>query len=224
MGANPVTSGEHRTYFNIVQGRFAVRVKEGDEGAIKRVIVNKKDKSEKTVFEKYYESIDAHIESIDIDESGDYGDQVKVNMKDADERFTVTLPLNGREAKSFLSCLKNIDMSKEVTLDPFNFEGKDGKQVIGLGVYQGAKNSENRHPKENKVPFYFTKETPNGLPQVAEGADKDEFKLAMQSQTIFLKKWAKGFLAEMGKKAESTPPPVHTEDSGAEEIDPDLGF
>lgn len=205
MGLNSSTKA-NRTFVSIVQGQFAQRVSEDTPGAIKRIIKNQRDNSEKTVYELMYRDACGTIESIVINETGDYGDQLEINMEDIGSKFTISLAMSGREAKSFLCCLKNINLSIPVTLAPYNFIAKDnGKQIIGMGVYQGGTGSDARD-KEHKVMPHFSKDTPNGLPQVPEGADKDEFKLVMKSQEIFLKKWAKGFCANaFGATIRATP-------------------
>ena len=117
-------------------------------------------------------------------------------MEDIGEQFTVTLSMSGREAKNFLCLLKNIKLGEPVILSPYNFTSKDdGRQVIGMNTMQGGVG------KEFKVKPYFSKETPNGLPQVPEGADKDEFKLTMKQQEIYLKKWVKKFVEDNFKEA-----------------------
>lgn len=190
MGFNSSTKG-NRTFASIVNGKFARRVTEDTQGAIKRIIVNKKDKSEKTVYELIDETVNGMIDSIEVDEAGDYGDQLKINMSDLGFNFTVTLAMSGREAKAFLCCLKNVNLKAEVILKPYNFIAKDdGKQKIGMTIYQGGVG------KEFKILPYFSKENPNGLPQVPEGSDNDEFKLAMKQQEIYLKKWVKKFAAD----------------------------
>lgn len=199
-----------KTYVTVSNGKFVQRVDETTEGAVKRIIENKKDKTSKTVFELIYGDIDANLDSIEIDESGNYGDQLKLNMSYIDQSFTVTLPMNGREAKAFLCALPNINLNHMVILKPYNFVAKDdGKQKIGMVIYQGGKE------KDHKVAPFFSREAPNGLPQVPEGADTDEFKLVMKAQEIFLKKFAKKFALEKfsQKIANSAmkPNPVHNE-------------
>lgn len=194
MGLNKNTKGE-RTFVQIVGGQFAKRVKEDDPEGVKRIIKNKQTGAEKTVHEVYFRDVNGMIESIEVDETGTFGDQIKVNMSDVGDNFTVTFSMASREAKSFLCCLKNIDLKKEIILAPYNFASKtEVKQVIGMNVYQGGRT------KEFKVPAYFSKEHPNGLPQVPEvpeeERDKDEFKLVMKQQEIFLKKWVKKFIPE----------------------------
>jgi hypothetical protein len=224
MGLNPSTSS-NRTFVSIVNGKFAQRVKEETFNAVKRTIT-KKDNSTLVVYEKIYNDIDAMLVSVEVDESGSYGDQLKVNMSAGAENITITLALSGREAKSFLCCLKNIDTTKSVTLAPYNFVAKDtGKQVIGMNIYQGEK-KDGKHPKENKVTAYFSKETPNGLPQVPDGADKDEFKLTMKSQELFLKKWVKKFVTSdfKGASTVTAKPTSEPATMGAEHESQDLPF
>lgn len=187
MGLNESTQSGS-VFVNIVNGSFARRVTPETPGAKKRVI-EKKDGSKKEVHELYYRDLTGNITDATID-STDFGDQLKIFVDDLGEKFIVSMSLSSREAKSFMCCLKNINMDDAVTLFPFNFEGDD-KRVIGLNVYQGATSSGERIDKSLKVQPYFSRETPNGLPQVPDGADTDEFKLVMKQQEIFLKKWIK---------------------------------
>jgi hypothetical protein len=215
MGLNQ-SQHQDRIYVNIVAGNFAKRVPEGTAGAAERTI-EKKDGSKKTVWELIYRDLDAVIDSIEIDEAGEFGDQLRINMSDVGEHFTVTLGMNSREAKTFLCCLPNIKLSEIVTLAPYNFEGEGGKKVIGMNVYQGGKG------KEFKVAPYYSKDTPNGLPQGVPDMDKDEFKILMQQQVIFLKKATKKFIAEsmpeksnkMQPNEKATQEHVHTEDDSS---------
>lgn len=194
MGLNSSTHS-NRTFISIVNGKFAQRVTEQTPNSVRRVI-EKKDGSKKEVWELIYDTVSGTITSIAVDETGDFGDQLKINMEDIGEQFTVTLSMSGREAKNFLCLLKNIKLNEPVILSPYNFTSKDdGRQVIGMNTMQGGMG------KEFKVKPYFSKETPNGLPQVPEGADKDEFKLTMKQQEIYLKKWVKKFVGDNFKEA-----------------------
>lgn len=201
MGLNQSQKG-NRTFISIVNGKWAKRVTDQTPNAVKRIIENKKDGSKKEVYELIYDTVSGFITSIEIDETGKFGDQLKINMEDVGESFTVTLSMSGREAKNFLCLLKNIRLNEPVTLSPYNFTSKeDGRNVIGMNSYQGGVG------KEFKVKPYFSKETPNGLPQVPDGSDTDEFKLVMKQQEIYLKKWTKKFISEKfdSKAADSKP-------------------
>lgn len=210
MGLNSSTKG-NRTFISIVNGKFAQRVEKSTPNSVHRVIENKKDGSKKDVWELIYDTVDGVITSIEVDESGSFGDQLKINMSDGGNHFTVTLSMSGREAKNFLCLLKNVDLKKPVILSPYNFESKtDDRQVIGMNTYQGGIG------KEFKVKPHFSKETPNGLPQVPENADKDEFKITMKQQEIYLKKWVKKFIGDffadvqkVSNRESSLPPTDH---------------
>jgi len=217
MGLNQNAERGTRTFVNIVQGNFAKRVEESTHGAKKRIIKDKETGAEKVVWELIYQDIDGMIEGVEIKDGGKFGDQLNINMSDVDEKFTVTLPVNSREAKSFMTCLANIDLQAMVTLAPYNFEAKDdGKKKIGMNIYQGGKT------KEDKVPRFFSKEEPNGLPQVEEGADADEFKHTMGAQTIFLKKWTKRFIADTWGNATPTAEQAYEQTHQKNKIIPNL--
>lgn len=201
MGLNQ-SNHSNRTFVSIVNGKWAQRVPEQTPNSVRRVIEDKKTGSKKEVWELIYDTVSGHITSIEVDEAGKFGDQLKINMEDLGEQFTVTMSMSGREAKNFLCLLKNIDLNEPVILAPYNFVSKDdGRNVIGLNTYQGGIG------KEFKVKPHFSKETPNGLPQVPEGADTDEFKLTMKQQEIYLKKWTKKFIGD--KFGSNVPPTDH---------------
>lgn len=182
--------GGTRDFVSIVSGKWAQRTTEDNTESVRRVI-KKKDGSEKVVWELIYDTIAGFIQGIEVKEGTEFGDQLNINMENEGHKFTATLSMASREAKSFLCVLPNINLDEKVVLLPFNFLSKtDDRQVIGLNIYQGGRE------KENKVLPYFSKEEPNGLPQVPEGADKDEFKLVMKQQEIWLKKWVKKFIAD----------------------------
>lgn len=193
-----------RTFVNIIGGRFAKRVDASTEGASAReYISDKKTGAKKTVHELYYKDFSGTIKNVDI-ESGDYGDQIKIDFSDMGEAVTITLPLSSREGKSFLQRLPNINLQQEITLAPYNFIPKgEVKSKIGMNVFQG----QDREGKPIKVNWYFTKENPNGLPMsTEEQLDADEFKSLMLQQDIFLKKFTKKFIAEkFGTQAAPAP-------------------
>ncbi len=212
MGLTPDNHSK-KTFINIVGGKFAKRVAEGTDGAVERTIEND-DGSKKKVWELIYRNAEGNIDSLHIDEAGKYGDQLQINMSEAGESFCVNISLNSREAKSFLCCLPNIRLKQSVILMPFNFTGEGGKQVSGLNIYQGVSAAElsemmfaKKDTKQFKVLPLYSKDNLNGMPAVPEGADKDEFKLAMGAQAIFLKKKTKLFIAENFGEKKSTMQP-----------------
>ena len=186
MGLN-TQSHERKTFLNIVNGKFAKRVAEGTPNSVEREIEYEGVK--KTIHELHYSDLDAKIAGIELKEGDKFGDTLHINCSDNGETFTMSLSLASREAKGFMNCLPNIDLTKNVNFQPYNYERKkDGKKMIGLGIkYTGDKDN---------VPYFYTAE--NGMPSVPLGGDmdKDEFKILMKQQEIFLKKATKKLIAE----------------------------
>lgn len=220
MGLNE-GSNEKRTYINIVNGKFAKRVPEGTEKSVEREYEYPKG-TKKLCWELLYKSLDGMIKNVEIKEGGDFGDQLLITMEDVGDVFIVNLGLASREAKNFLMVLPNINLNASVTLSPYNYiRKKDDKKLIGLGV--------NQIGEKEKIPYAYSKES--GMPWGGEEQmDKDEFKILMAQQTIFLKKKTKAFIAEhfasAEKPAENNEPhvAVHTTISTAPEPVDDLPF
>lgn len=184
-------SHEKRTYLTIQQGKIAKKVPEGTVGAVERESTNKSTGVTKTVYEMLYRDISGLIDSFEIDESGKFGTQIKIHMSDIAETFTLSIPLDSREGITFLKTIPNINFKDFIKFSPYNFKPEDSfDKKIGLTITQGGE----------KVKWYYTNETPNGMPVSAERLDMDDFKILMQQQEVFLKKKAKAF-AERWKQA-----------------------
>ncbi len=182
----------NKTFLSINSGQFAKRVPEGE--GVARKVEYKKDgkKVEKTVYEKLFKSVTGMIDSVEIKDATEFGDQLNINMSDVGETWTVSIGLGTKEARFFIQCLPNIDLKQYVTLAPYNFTTEDNEKRIGMNVLQGQDDK----GKGIKVPFYYTRE--NGLPMAPEKErlDTDEFKLKMSEQSLYLKKATKKFIAE----------------------------
>lgn len=193
MGGLKMESNEKKVFLSIVGGKFAKRVNEGTEGAIEREIEYENKK--RMVWEIHYSSLEAMIDSVELKEGEKFGDQLQINMSYVDDRFTVTLPLQSREGKAFMMCLPNLKLKEVVTLQPYNYTRKsDQKHLQGMGIVQGTGDD----GKGLKVPFGYMEDPAfPAAPKQGEGEqlDKDEFKLLMQQQTIWLKKKTKAFIA-----------------------------
>lgn len=191
---------EKRIFLNIVAGKFAKKVTADTEGAVERETKDQHD-NKKIVHELLYKSLSGMIDSIEVDETGKFGDQLKINMSDGLDKFTVSFSMQSREAKHFLVRLPHIDIKAEVVLAPYNFVADNNDNIIGMNVFQ----------EEKKLLPFYSNDNPNGMPvppKIEEGKlDKDEYKLLMAQQTIFLKKMAKKFILEnFAEKSNRMPP------------------
>jgi hypothetical protein len=138
-------------YLTIFDGKFCIRVKEGTEGATQRV-----NKENNTVYEKYYTSFTAKLVGIRTSESK-YGKSWNFDFRDSGEMYTLQLPWSNSFASNFLKKLPNIDLEAEMKVQPVQ-KVENGKKKTSLFVTQHGQ----------PVKHAYTREVPNGLPQMEQ--------------------------------------------------------
>jgi len=162
-----------------------------DVRIVRRAILAMGRKNGKSVFEEKFRDVSGLLISMEIKEN-DYGKQWIVEIKDGDDRFIVNIPHASRYSTSLLKSLPNIDLSKPIRLMPWSMADKNDatKKVTGITIYQDGK----------KIEAAYTKEKPNGLPQMVQvkikgsmvwdSSDMDEFleKMAMEKFSKPVKK------------------------------------
>jgi len=177
------SSGQSGRFINIapkthpLRGKLIERVSSDEDGAIKRTYENKKGESV-TVFEKPYSSITGSIRGLYVRERDvdwgrgpekSYSAILVLDMKG--ERVSLEVSQNSRHWAPFCMALPNIDISKKVRVETYDYDQKgSGVRKAGLSFRQMAigtipKGAE-VDPKTNQyqVPWYWTKENPGKLP------------------------------------------------------------
>jgi hypothetical protein len=142
---------EAGNYITILGGKFCQRVKEGTEGAIQRT-----NKLGKVVWEKFYDSFTAKLVGIKT-QDGEYGKSWVFSFKDKDEVYHLQLGYSNSFSTAFLKMLPNLDLSKEMKIQPDTKE-VDGKKKSSLFIKQDGVN----------IKHAFTREAPNGMPDMEE--------------------------------------------------------
>ena len=140
-------------FITIYGGKFAQRVPEGTLGGVSRV-----NKLNKTVTEKFYPSFVGKLVNIRLQEGGQYGTNWLFSFKDGDEVYHLQLSYSNSFATAFLKMLPNIDVSKEMKVTPETSVGDDNKVKSSLFVSQEG----------NHIKHAYTKENPNGLPDMEQ--------------------------------------------------------
>ena len=147
------------TYLSIADGKIVRSHKEAKQG----VTISRVTKSGKTVHEEKFDSITGRIVGLKPHEN-DFGKQWHLSFTDGEESYIVTMPYSSRYSTSFLKALPNIDLSKDVKLMPWSMTDKNdaSKKVTGITMWQNDGNG------FVKIAPAFTKEQPNGLPQMVQ--------------------------------------------------------
>ena len=153
-----------KIYLNIVSGKIAERVTAETPNAIKRY----SEKKQADVYEILNDNLTGTIAEMKID-SGDYGKQLLITIKDMGEKYILTLPVESKFFDSFCSKIMGVDLSKEIKITPYSFMPKDSdKKKTGINIYQN----------DEKLPYHFTKENPQGKPfPEAENLGEDDWKI-----------------------------------------------
>jgi hypothetical protein len=148
-------------FLNFQSGKFVQRVKPDTTGATARVL-EKGPNSGTTVHELHFDSYEGAILNIET-EASEYGQKLNILMdvsteEEPEAKVKITLPLSSGPAKGFLSRLPVIDFKKDVCLCGYNIKNDAGKFNSYLVPYQDGV----------KLNSYYTKDTPNGLPQMQQ--------------------------------------------------------
>jgi len=146
--------GANITYLNVADGNLVRQHKQPNERTTERLT-----KKGKLVFEERFKDLTAKLETIST-RTNDYGTQWQLEFIDGDDTYVVSLPYSSRYASSFLKCLPNLDLSKELKFMPWAMKDKldATKTITGITLYQDGE----------KIAPAYTKENPNGLPQMTK--------------------------------------------------------
>lgn len=139
-------------YLGVANGKLVQEVKEKQPDSVERV-----NKVGRTVHEVFYKDLTGVITKIATKEN-DYGKQWQIVFEDGDDKYMVQMPYSGRYSSSFLKALPNVAQGVPVRFMPWEMTDKNNasKKVTGVTLYQN----------EGKVPSAYTKEDPNGLPEM----------------------------------------------------------
>lgn len=144
--------GTNTTYLSVSDGNLVRQHKTANERTTERVT-----KTGKLVFEERFKDLTATLVNINTREN-DYGKQWQLEFKDGDATYIVSMPYSSRYASSFLKALPNVNISEPLRFMPWAMKDKNdpSKTVTGVTMYQF----------DLKIPPAYTKENPNGLPQM----------------------------------------------------------
>ena len=74
----------------------------------------------------------------------EYGESINVTIDADGERYIISISTNSRYSTSMMKALLNADLSKDLFIKPYDFEGKDKKRAMGISFRQGGEKLELR--------------------------------------------------------------------------------
>jgi hypothetical protein len=144
--------GTNLTYLSVSDGNLVRQHKTANDRTTERVT-----KTGKLVFEERFKDLTGIITNVNTREN-DYGKQWQLTFTDGPDTYIVSIPFSSRYASSFLKAVPNVDATKPLRFMPWAMKDKNdvSKTVTGITMYQDG----------NKIAPAFTRDEPNGLPQM----------------------------------------------------------
>ena len=180
-------NGSNTIYLSVADGYLVRSHKEANSNTTQRVT-----KTGKLVHEEKFKDLTAKLVGAETKEN-DFGKQWCLKFQDGEETYIVNMPYSSRYSASFLKALPNIDLSKNVKFMPWSMVDKNdpAKKVTGVTMYQNDGNG------MVKVAPAFTKDAPNGLPEMKQIKVKGKVTWDDSDMTEFLENVAKECFAKI---------------------------
>jgi len=146
-----VGNSNHSAYYNISNGKVCRQFNSPTDTSKERV-----NKTGKTVHEEFFDFMEGRIVDIDTKDS-EYGKSWLVTLEDEDGRYILQMPYSSGYSSAFLKTLPNVDLTEPVKLVPkLTIEGD--KKKTTLFINQGGVG----------LKHFYTKDNPNGIPQLQQ--------------------------------------------------------
>lgn len=148
MGA---ITGGNAIYLGISDGKISRRVVQPTTDSKQRT-----SKTGKIVNEEFYKGWQGKIVDISTKDN-EFGKQWLITIQDEDGTAILQMPYSSGYSMAFLKCLPNVDLSRHVKIIPsLKMEGDKKKTTVFLE--QGG----------TPIKWAFTKDNPNGLPELKQ--------------------------------------------------------
>ena len=143
-------------WLSVVKGHLTQRVSAGTEGAVERVL-EKGPNTGATVHELQFNFLEGRLERVYIQDT-EYGKSWVFVVSDDIKTYNLVTGYSSGYAVGLLGRLPNVDLSDNIRIKSFYIRGNDDKFRGYLTIQQGGQ----------KVEKAYTKEEPNGLPEIKQ--------------------------------------------------------
>ena len=144
-------NNNHAAFYSISDGKICRTFKSATVKSKERI-----NKNGKVVHEEFCDALSGRITGISIKDHPEFGKFWMVNLQDnSGWSGIIQMNYSSGYASAFLKLLPNVDLSKDVTIAP-NMKIEGEKKKTSLFIMQEGK----------PLKHFYTKENPNGLPQM----------------------------------------------------------
>lgn len=141
-----------------------------------------------TVWYVGYDYVAGMLTNVKLDTEGDYGSRIILTIKDVDDTYILTIPVKSSYGQSFLFKMLNIDLSKEVSFEPWTMDEEQWRALTGKTKKGGKSGLTIRQGEgdDNKIENVYTKDEPNGLPDLVRKETREGVKWYSDDRDDFL--------------------------------------
>lgn len=193
-----VGNNSNAIYYSIYDGKICRQFREPTPNSRSRT-----NKNGKLVHEEFYDFIDGVITSITT-KDGDYGRFWIITLEDGGQTQTLQVQCSSGFANGFLKALPNVDLKSKVKLIPSTkTEGDKKKSTMFI----------NQHGQSIK--WFFTKDQPNGLPELTQKKVKGKMVWDDSEAVEFLENYVRDHIVpKLPKSVEDVDVPLPDEVDG----------
>lgn len=175
-------------YLSVANGKLVRQHREPNPSTTTRV-----NKNGKTVYEEFFRDLVGKIISVDVAPDRGYGKSWQLVFQDGNDRYMVQMQYSGRYSSSFLKALPNVNPDEPVKFMPWEMDDKNkpGKTITGVTMYQNDGNG------WAKILPAYTKDEPNGLPEMKKVRVKGQDVWDDSAMMEFLEEKAKEWCASL---------------------------
>jgi hypothetical protein len=175
MGLNNSQS-QSMSFLSIANGKIVRQFKEKTEKSVSRV-----NKMGREVHEEFYDSLTGYLKDVSTKES-EYGKFWVIKMESDSVLYQIEFNYSGGYATSFLKALPNVDFTKQLTIAPkLTIDGDKKKSVMFINQNGGIKH-------------YFTRDNPNGMPDLQKVKIKGKETWDDSDRMEFLEQYVKNYI------------------------------
>ena len=181
MSIEQIGNTDSKMYLSIIGWTLVQKVEEGSAGAKKREYETS-DWNKGVKWEISYKNLTGKITGMTF-KDGDFGEQFILQLSDSDNNYQIAMTTDSRYFGDFAKKLPNLELEDEITLNPYDFTSKEGKQMRGLSIVQDW--------EKVTSAYWDGKKTLGGMPEVskadAKTYTKDDWKIYFMAVKKFLK-------------------------------------
>lgn len=205
-------NNNYAIYLSIGEGKITRRVQSPTKDSKQRTT-----KQGKVINEEIYDAISGNLTDIKVTTHKDFGKFWNIFLQDGDQTYCLQMNYSGGYSSGFLKALPNVDLKARVRLIPsMKMEGT--KKKVALFISQHG----------HSLKHYYSKDHPNGLPQMEQKKVKGQIVWDDSDMMEFLEKMVnEDIIPKLRKVFKAAPAQKIAEPVEAEEpeVDPnDLPF